>query len=77
MLVNLSRCDGDGYVGATVIEAGHELAVKDEEAGGVGMVIFGGIIVFAGGKAIETLAKEGEAFGAVWIVAELGVARVG
>lgn len=41
------------------------------------MVVFGRVIVFAGGKAIETIAEEGEAVGPVWVVAELGVARVG
>ena len=73
----IHRGGGDGDVGASGIEAGHVLAVKDEEAGGGWVVVFGGIIVFADGKAIETIAKEGKGFWAVWVVAELGVARVG
>lgn len=77
MLVNRSAGDGDGYGWDVVIEAGDELAVKDEKTGRVWGVVFRRIIIFSDGKAVEAVAEEGEAIRAVRVVAKFGVARIG
>ena len=73
MLIEGGWCDGHRDLCSIWIQ---EVAVEHQKGGRVGSIILRRIVFIACGESVELIAQQAEAFGALWVEAELGMARV-